>query len=576
MIPQAISGQKFRFPAEQFNQMADVVNRARSSQLNGGIGSDAGGGTDSTLVLVRNDSGSSQERFAILGIDEPIIGPSDSLADFQGRVALACSEPDAATHSDRIVILQQPIAAGGFGLGVVSGASVVQIDVQDEDDTHAALTDGDATQLTSNTTGPHKILWKDSGTGTVWGIVRIAAGQTEISPDHIKVRLASAIAGAASHRVVVYYSGWSLYDSTGGGYSRPGTIYGLYVTDGTNHCVYLFGLVPGFSSLSTNEIYYANGTGGEISTSSGDTVLAIGQAISTSEIIFEPQQHPYWGSIEGTLSAQEDLQDELDALADLGPPFTETVEQSSHGFSPGYVIHFDESSSEWAASKADAKVTARVDAIVLSVEDPDNFTIARPGYLPNGIPGTTGILSGEYLSQTNAGYTIPEPSSGISLRVLSGLNTVSLPFVLLAATYRPESDRDVTSSHAASTSTTVTIDVTRPCLIIVNWGSLEDMVSGGSPGFYQTTMIHYKPGSAFDITAIQGGISVWPGTTDESVVTVNGANNYQQGVTDGSFGSNYVVGRVTFGLGMNIASNGVVTLTGGGADRISAIAMPIG
>jgi len=70
---------------------------------------------------VRNDSGADQERFAVLGIDAPLILPTENPAAFQERVALSLVAPDADQHRDRMCILQEPIAAGALGRGLIVG-----------------------------------------------------------------------------------------------------------------------------------------------------------------------------------------------------------------------------------------------------------------------------------------------------------------------------------------------------------------------------------------------------------------------------------------------------------------------
>lgn len=169
------AGQPLRIPAETFNAFVDAAAafqaRRTSRQAEGGALIPTAG-----IVTVRNDSGTDQDRFAILGISTPLILPTENAAAFQERVAVALVAPDEDAHADRICILQEPIAAGALGRGLILGVTPVRLDVQAEDDRVAAVVTGEAGSLKTGSTGAARILWKEAGTGEVWGIVQIPSG----------------------------------------------------------------------------------------------------------------------------------------------------------------------------------------------------------------------------------------------------------------------------------------------------------------------------------------------------------------------------------------------------------------
>ena len=70
----------------------------------------------SGIVLVRNDLDPPQpaERFWVLGIDGPVISPSDNLEEFSNRVVLSGAVPWISTYRDRFVVLLEPVATGGI------------------------------------------------------------------------------------------------------------------------------------------------------------------------------------------------------------------------------------------------------------------------------------------------------------------------------------------------------------------------------------------------------------------------------------------------------------------------------
>jgi hypothetical protein len=131
-------GQPLPIPADTFNAFVDAAAAFQASrtsrQAEGGAVIPIAG-----IVTVRNDSGVDQDRFAILGIGTPLILPTENAAAFQERVAVALVAPDENAHADRICILQEPIAAGALGRGLILGVTPVRLDVQAEDDREASV-----------------------------------------------------------------------------------------------------------------------------------------------------------------------------------------------------------------------------------------------------------------------------------------------------------------------------------------------------------------------------------------------------------------------------------------------------
>ncbi len=161
-------------PAPVWNAMLDAAKAYRQ----GGQGFAAGPGRDRAggPVLVRNDSGEDCAQFDVLGIDGVVIAPADNESEFRQRVALAGIIPSADDHWGRFVVLQEPIPNGGCGLGMVTGATVARVDVQNANDWYADVADGNRTQLKSAADyGAARLLWKEAGTGTKWAVVRLGA-----------------------------------------------------------------------------------------------------------------------------------------------------------------------------------------------------------------------------------------------------------------------------------------------------------------------------------------------------------------------------------------------------------------
>lgn len=125
-------------------------------------------------VLVRNNTGSTLAYPGVLALGDPVISAVDEPQTVQQQPGFEGDVPAAATDVFAVVI--ESIEDGAFGRGVVQGVAVCDIDVTDTGHEFAAPTPGDETQLTSAASGPARIVWKDSGTGTKRAVVLLGGG----------------------------------------------------------------------------------------------------------------------------------------------------------------------------------------------------------------------------------------------------------------------------------------------------------------------------------------------------------------------------------------------------------------
>jgi hypothetical protein len=167
-------GDPLELPARTFNIFCETAEEMRRMRGQFGAGPGEGRAMNAGVVTVRNDSGGDRDRFDVLAIGDPIIDNTDNEAEFLNRVTFLGLLPYTSLHKGRFVVLLEPIADGGLGKAVVSGVVQVHIDVSNADHQFADVTNADATKLTSGHTGA-EILWKETGTGTVWGIVHVRA-----------------------------------------------------------------------------------------------------------------------------------------------------------------------------------------------------------------------------------------------------------------------------------------------------------------------------------------------------------------------------------------------------------------
>ncbi len=181
------SGQPLRIPAKDWNAIIDATRAHYEHQANVASNKPASLGTLSTgIIYVKNASGTDQDRFAVLGIDTPIILPDESSGgheeEFKRQVALSCVMPVVPTHSGKFVILAEPLADGAIGRAYIDGVCVVRLRVPNEQNqgTQADIVDDDSTVLEvasgGGGGGAAQVIWREevtSSPGECWAIVRL-------------------------------------------------------------------------------------------------------------------------------------------------------------------------------------------------------------------------------------------------------------------------------------------------------------------------------------------------------------------------------------------------------------------
>jgi len=168
------SGDPLVIPAAAYNAFIDAAIDYRQRTAHLGQGAQPSF-PQASIVLVRNDSGSNQNRMAVLGVEAPIIDPSANEEEFRNRVALSCITPAADTHEGKFVVLAEPIANGKIGRAYAAGVCPVKIDVPDEEHEwrYAEIADGITGNLKVSMQGSATILWRAGGTGVQWAVIRL-------------------------------------------------------------------------------------------------------------------------------------------------------------------------------------------------------------------------------------------------------------------------------------------------------------------------------------------------------------------------------------------------------------------
>ncbi len=156
--------------ADDWNAMLDAVDAvkrmARPRPVRGASA------TDRDIVVVANASGSTVARGEVLGLDDVLVTPAADEDGFVRNPMFSGVTPAAGAHEGRFAVMVGPAGDGLLGRGVVAGTVVAKVNVSNANHALAEIANG-STVLASAEHGSARILWKPSGTGEKWAVVRL-------------------------------------------------------------------------------------------------------------------------------------------------------------------------------------------------------------------------------------------------------------------------------------------------------------------------------------------------------------------------------------------------------------------
>jgi hypothetical protein len=186
-------GDPLAIPAATFNTFVDAAQDFLRRQRDVGRTPVADRPPFET-VLLKNASGADRGRFDVLGIDAPVFTPTDSLETFTNGIALVGVTP-TDSHAGNFAVLVEPIQAGQIGRACILGACPVKVNVVSASDAFADVEASVTTRLKSGSSGAARILWKESGTGEKWAVVRL--GNPAGGASDIPVKLTASLGGGS-------------------------------------------------------------------------------------------------------------------------------------------------------------------------------------------------------------------------------------------------------------------------------------------------------------------------------------------------------------------------------------------
>lgn len=198
-FPKVKPGDPYAPSARLHNALVDALAYVDTLKKTGGQALE--GGPPLTWILCQNTSGSDRNTNEILAFAAPQITPTDNLNEFRHRPTISGVTPTTSDRG-RFGVLLAPCKNGAAAPIALAGVLAVQIDVTDANHKFADVKNGDATKLASGSNGVASILWKESGTGTKWAIVRLGGAGGSTSPRRFKALLNGALATGDSNATI--------------------------------------------------------------------------------------------------------------------------------------------------------------------------------------------------------------------------------------------------------------------------------------------------------------------------------------------------------------------------------------
>jgi hypothetical protein len=132
--------------------------------------------TTPSIALARNMGVTDIARGDVVRVSAPIIIPADNEEEWWGRLALEVQHPATMPPGAWLGVARAPIAAGKFGRVAVAGVVQCRLNVTDAGHLFAGANAGD-TILRSRASGPHTIIWRETGTGAKRALVHLGGAQ---------------------------------------------------------------------------------------------------------------------------------------------------------------------------------------------------------------------------------------------------------------------------------------------------------------------------------------------------------------------------------------------------------------
>jgi hypothetical protein len=165
-------------PAKDWNEFVDTAQRVAAWPTPSGRTGLQAGPAHGVTVLVK-PSVSMTNDYPIVRLTTVLTTPTENTSTVYDAPTFNALKPDADTGSG-FAVIQGPSDNSAIAPAMVLGDTWCKVDVQDTDDEYATSINDDCTKLKSSPDSGARILWKESGTGEKWAVVRLRGSSEEV------------------------------------------------------------------------------------------------------------------------------------------------------------------------------------------------------------------------------------------------------------------------------------------------------------------------------------------------------------------------------------------------------------
>lgn len=166
------AGRSWRLSSQTVNTLADTVREWNESKNDLRSPKKQSFLSHGSIVEVVNNSGTNFQRFSAVGLDAPLITPSDNQSAFEQSMSFTLRAPTTADKL-KFAIAQENIPDGTAGRVMVEGLTNVQANITST--LHQWIEFDSGSLVSTFKPSPLQILWFAGSTGTQWCRARLGS-----------------------------------------------------------------------------------------------------------------------------------------------------------------------------------------------------------------------------------------------------------------------------------------------------------------------------------------------------------------------------------------------------------------
>lgn len=248
-----------------YNDTIDMLRWWKARFRTGGPGTAREADLNHGVFSCKNATGADQGEYAVVGLDGPMLTPTENLDEFKNRTPLKGILPNVAAHAGKWGVFLNAIATNGISPLCASGVAPVRVYVTATTDKFCDVIEkrtvaGEDCYLGTGGSG-EQLMWLDptaSVSTIAWAIVRIGGGgggltcrilYDDVAPGDsdknawpVKVESGSIVADTAAEKVLlqnVFHGTFRGYGSNHSGFSTTtaAKVWTMKGPDGKEHIV---------------------------------------------------------------------------------------------------------------------------------------------------------------------------------------------------------------------------------------------------------------------------------------------------------------------------------------------------